>query len=167
MNLYNYVLNNFSPSYPVICINILSRDLKAQIYSLACFPAPMISTGSFSSSIRPAGIKGASSEELSVDGVFRQDVTSKWVWIPLENCFSHLKIPRSHQPQNREKGLIDEDVPTKSCHPPGPRSKDGHAQCCSSEPSSSTKEALALCKSQHNEVVHELDIPSYTTRGNS
>merc|ERR1719350_437034 len=38
----------------------------------------------------PAGIKGASSEELSVDGVFRQDVTSKWVWIPLENCFSHL-----------------------------------------------------------------------------
>ena len=55
-------------------------------------------------------------------------------------------------------------VQTKSCHPPGPRSRDGHAQCCSSEQSSSTKEAL--CKSQHNEVVHELEIPFYTTRGN-
>merc|ERR1719370_582931 len=38
----------------------------------------------------PAGIKGASIEELTVDGVFRQDVTSEWVWISLENCFSHL-----------------------------------------------------------------------------
>ena len=55
---------------------------------------------------------------------------------------------------------------TKSWHPPGPRSRDGHAQCYSSEPSSSTKEALALCKSQHNEVVHELDIPFYTAGGN-
>ena len=87
-------------------MNILSRDVKAQIYMLAFFPAPVISIGSFSSSIRPAGIKGASSEELTVDGVFRQDVTSEWVWISLENCFSHLQMPKSHQPQNCEKGLL-------------------------------------------------------------
>ena len=212
-------------------MNILSRDVKAQIYMLAFFPAPVISIGSFSSSIRPAGIKGASSEELSVDGVFRQDVTSEWVWISLENCYSHLQMPKSHQPQNCEKRLLNRQAlhrysesnqsqlvlhwviirvfafcnihivklgwrcvalqffnlpgvemlkfrlrfdqfgpfcahQTKWCHPPGPRSRDGHAQCCSSEPSSSTKEALALCKSQHNEVVHELEIPFYTTRGN-
>ena len=191
----------------------------------------MFSIWSFSSSIRPASIKSASSEELSVDGVFRQDVTSEWVWISLENCFSHLQMPKSHHPQNCEKGLLNRQAlhrysesnlsqlvlhwviirvfalcnihivklgwrcvalqffnlpgvemlkfrlkfdqfgpfcahQTKWCHPPGPRSRDGHAQCCSSEPSSSTKEALALCKSQHNEVVHELEIPFYTTRGN-
>ena len=97
--------SNKSDSGP---INILSRKLRAQIYLLAFFPATMISIGSFNSSIRPASIKGASSEELSVDGVFRQDVTSKWVWIPLENCFSHLQMPKSHKPQNHEEGLIDE-----------------------------------------------------------
>ena len=108
MNLCNYVLNFHHRAQLYVCINILNRDLKAKICWLTFFPATMISIGSFSSGIRPASIKGASSEELSVDGVFRQDVTSKWVWIPLENCFSHLQMPKSHQPQNHDKGLIDE-----------------------------------------------------------
>ena len=85
----------------------IESRFEGQNLFVGIFPAPMFSIWSFSSSIQPASIKGASSEELSVDGVFRQDVTSEWVWISLENCFSHLQMPKSHHPQNCEKGLLN------------------------------------------------------------
>ena len=39
---------------------------------------------------QPAGIKGAPSKELPVNSVLGENVASKRVWIPLEDCLRHL-----------------------------------------------------------------------------